>query len=367
MDGITPAQLSLELNVTPKRVRDVLRDEFGLLPPGKGRWLLTPEEADSVRSRIALNTSTRAWHLRPGDEVRRRAVHRVYGGQQQGGISTPKSIGDVLIFTDPESGEEFGYDKHEGLREDGNYSYTGEGQVGDQSIDKRGNAALVRAAENGNAIRLFRTRGVYATYVGAFTLGSPAYWEKEIPDRDGAMRRGYVFNLEPIDADTEQLPPYGGKNLTEAIVKDWAAPDFEDVVVESGPNSVDLESRTVSRLEFELQSDFGNWLASNGDKPKSLTLPVDGSNIMPDLYVPTRRWIVEAKRSVARDHVRTAIGQVLDYAHAAREIGISAVPLILLPGAPSDSLGALLRSLGISLAHRTDEGEGFAIVPSNSR
>src|SRR5699024_9606444 len=145
--------------------------------------------------------------LRPGDEVRRRAVHRMYGGQQQGGISTPRSIDDVLIFTDPESGEEFGYDKHEGLREDGNYSYTGEGQVGDQSIDKRGNAALVRAAENGNFIRLFRTRGVYATYVGAFTLGSPAYWEKRIPDRDGAMRRGYVFNLEPIDADTAQLPP----------------------------------------------------------------------------------------------------------------------------------------------------------------
>lgn len=365
MDSITPAQLSLELQVTSKRVRDVLRDEFGLLPPGKGRWLLSPAEADSVRARVGLDASSQVWSLRPGDEVRRRAVHRVYGGQQQGGISTPKSIDDVLIFTDPDSGKEFGYDRHEGLREDGNYSYTGEGQVGDQSIDKRGNAALIRAAASGNVIRLFRTQEVYATYVGAFTLGNPAYWEKEIPDRNGAMRSGFVFNLEPIDADTEFLPPYGGKGLAEPVVKDWTAPDFDDVLVEPGPSSSDLEARTVSRLEFELQNDFGKWLAANGDEPKSLTLPVDGSNIMPDLYVPSRGWIVEAKRSVARDHVRTAIGQVLDYAHAARELGVSAAPLILIPGAPSDSLGSLLRALGISLAHRSDDGEGFTIVSSD--
>lgn len=365
MTDITPAQLSLELNVTPKRVRDILRDEFGVLPPGTDRWLLSADEAAAVRTKLGRISDERAWHLRPGDEVRRRSVHDVYGGQQQGGISTPKSIDDVLIFTDPDSGRNYGYDKHEGLREDGNYSYTGEGQVGDQSIDKRGNAALVRAAADGNAIRLFRTHGVYATYVGAFTLGSPAYWERFIPDRDGTMRRGFVFNLEPIDADTKLLPPYGGEQLAEPTVKEWTAPEFEDVVVEPGPISTDLEQCTVSRLEFELQSDFGNWLRSNGHEPKSVTLPVDGSNIMPDLYVPSRGWIVEAKRSVAREHVRTAIGQVLDYAHAARQVNISAAPLILTPGAPSDSLTSLLRSLGISLAHRLSDGGGFTILSSD--
>lgn len=87
--------------------------------------------------------------MQPGDEVLRTSLHATYGGQEQCGISTPKSTPDVFIFTDPDKGAKYGYDKFEGLREDGNYSYTGEGQVGDQVIDKRGNASLVRPLSKG--------------------------------------------------------------------------------------------------------------------------------------------------------------------------------------------------------------------------
>ncbi len=79
-------------------------------------------------------TSSRkkTWALEIGDVVRRRAIHEAYGGQQQGGISTPRATSDVLIFTDPEAGARYGYDEFEGLREDGSYAYTGEGQRGHQ-------------------------------------------------------------------------------------------------------------------------------------------------------------------------------------------------------------------------------------------
>jgi len=45
----TPAELSLELDVPQKRIRDYLRSEHGVLPPGTTRWELTDEQADAVR------------------------------------------------------------------------------------------------------------------------------------------------------------------------------------------------------------------------------------------------------------------------------------------------------------------------------
>lgn len=364
---ITPAQLALELGVKPKYVRHILRQEFDVLPPGTRRWLLTEEQADAVRDRVSKASQPagdREWTMQPGDEVRRTAIHKIYGGQQQGGISTPKSTPDVFIFTDPDKGAKYGYAKFEGLREDGNYSYTGEGQIGDQLIDKRGNAAIVRSAEEGRIIRLFRTKGVFATYVGAFALGNPAYWEQTIPDVEGNDRRGYIFNLEPISADTELLPAYGGEQQSSPVIKAWTPPNVEDIVIEGELPPAGPEERTVTRIEFKLQKDFGEWLQAEGHNPKSLVLPIDGSMIEPDLYVPTRSWIVEAKRSVGRNHVRTAIGQVLDYVHVARRSDINATPVVLLPARPADDLVELMHSVGITLAHRSSDTESFEIVPS---
>lgn len=146
---ITPTHLALELGVTSERVRHILRQKFGVLPPEKRRWLLAEDQAAAVREHVFKSpqpSGEREWVMQPGDEVLRRAVHKIYGGQQQGGISTPKSTPDVFIFTDPDKGAKYGYAKFEGLRGDGNYSYTGEGQIGDQSIDKRGNVTIVRSA-----------------------------------------------------------------------------------------------------------------------------------------------------------------------------------------------------------------------------
>lgn len=313
--------------------------------------------------RVSGHSGTQDWVLQPGAEVQRASLHDAYGGQRQGGISTPKSVPDIFIFTDPDKGAKYGYDRFEGLREDGNYSYTGEGQVGDQVIDKRGNAALVRSAEEGRIIRLFRTKKTYATYVGSFTLGTPAYWESTIPDVNGNDRRGYIFNLEPIDAETQLLPSYGGQKLVSPAVRGWVPPDFADIVVEGGSLSEEPERRIVSRVEFKLQYDFGRWLRAAGHQPKNLSLPIHNSVIEPDLYVPTRGWIVEAKRSAGRAHVRTAIGQVLDYVHVARRFAIEAMPVVLFPAAPTDDLVELIHSVGTTLTYRSADGSDFTVVP----
>lgn len=364
MATVTPADLALELGRSQKRIRAVLRDEFGTLPPGETRWLLDDDRAQLIRERFGGPVEpVTEWLLEIGDVVRRRSIHVAYGGQQQGGISTPKLISDILIFTDPKSGEKYGYDKFEGLHEDGSYSYTGEGQYGHQPF-VRGNLAIRDSAANGRTIRMFTTNGPMATYVGAFTTGTPTFHIETIPDLGGNPRDGIIFNLVPIDANEALLPSYGGAEpVLSAGVEPWYPPDYSDVVV--APTAEVLSGdRVVSRVEFELQSAFGEWVKARGLLPQRLLLPIGRSTIEPDLFIPDVKWIVEAKRSTGRAYVRTAIGQVLDYAFVAGRLGVDGVPVILLPGRPDGDLTELIANLGIVLVTREDDT--FAVSGSTA-
>lgn len=48
-DETTPADLSRELGIDAKTIRDFLREQYGLLPPHETRWRLNPEQAQAVR------------------------------------------------------------------------------------------------------------------------------------------------------------------------------------------------------------------------------------------------------------------------------------------------------------------------------
>lgn len=355
MLDITPAQLSLELNLSQKRIRDVLRELYGTLPDGLTRWVLSDEQADALRAHIgrSARTDSAVWTLEPGDTVLRRALHAAYGGSRQNGIVTLKGLPDILVFTDVRSGSAFGYHLFEGLQEDGSYSYTGEGQRGDQQLT-RGNRALAESGSNGRPIRLFTVQGTSVTYVGEFATGDPTYWERTIPDIDGKPRTGLIFNLVPVDAVSTLLAPASATEAPRADVDTWTPPNTSDVIVAvEAPEPP--SDRVVSRLEFALQSDFGTWLRAGGEEPRRLRLTSHGATIEPDLYVESRGWIVEAKKSSGRDYVRTAIGQVLDYVHVAEQAGRSATPVVLLPSRPTPDLVALLGRHGITLVVRDDE------------
>jgi hypothetical protein len=297
------------------------------------------------------------WNIPVGDVRSRRDIQGEWGGQRQGGIATPQDSEQILIFTDPDSGKRYGYDKFEGLRSDGSYSYTGEGQAGDQ-VFLRGNRSLRDSVNNGKIIRLFRTRGTQATYVGAFTLGDVPYLIERIPDLEGNEREGIIFNLVPLDADTSSLPTYGGEQLAGPQALPWTPPCSESY--ELAPFEATELGRTVSRIEFELQADFGAWLRARGDTVRRLRIPVGNTVMEPDLYNGTSKEIVEAKRSSARGYVRAAIGQVLDYVHTARKVMDGVRPSILLPGVPTPDLVELCDELGITVWVR--DGDGFRAV-----
>lgn len=64
--------------------------------------------------------------FRPGIACSRQEIHRLFGGQRQGGISTPVGHAVVLLFSNTR-GHAYGY--QDGWREDGFYHYTGMSEV----------------------------------------------------------------------------------------------------------------------------------------------------------------------------------------------------------------------------------------------
>ncbi len=264
------------------------------------------------------------------------------------------------MFTNPSRGSRYGYDLLEGLQPDGSFAYTGEGTSGDQEFT-RGNKALLNAADEGRIIRVFTAAPPYATYVGAFTTGDPVCSFHELPGEDGQLRRAILFNLVPVDARPWLLAPNPGQlRVLKPQLAQWSPPDASDVNVIADATQLPPGDRVVSRVEFQLQADFGQWLIDRGTPPSRLRLPVGGAIIEPDMFVEAEGWVVEAKKSTGREYVRMAIGQVLDYTHNARGLDTHVTPMILLPGRAEADLAELSADLGITLASR--DGDSFELL-----
>jgi 5-methylcytosine-specific restriction enzyme A len=100
--------------------------------------------------------------LEHGKVYRRRDLHEHFGGQRQGGISTPSRSEVVLLFTGP-TGTTYGY--RDAWSEDGHFHYTGEGQVGNMEM-VRGNRAIRHDMEHGKSLLLFgRARKGHVRYL----------------------------------------------------------------------------------------------------------------------------------------------------------------------------------------------------------
>jgi 5-methylcytosine-specific restriction protein A len=134
---------------------------------------------------------------------RRADIHARYGGQQQGGISTPARFRCVFLFTGP-TGEQHGY--RDGWNDDGVFLYTGEGQLGDMQF-VRGNLKIRDHAADGRDLHLFEAlaSGEGYRYLGCFDCVG---WEyRRGPDRAGQDRQVIVFQLLPESGAETALAP----------------------------------------------------------------------------------------------------------------------------------------------------------------
>lgn len=121
---------------------------------------------------------------------RRKDIHDRFGGQEQGGIITPRGIDAVIIITG-DGGVVFGY--HDRFRPDGIMEYYGEGQRGDMSL-VRGNRAILEHEADGKSLLLFEKRSAALRFLGPMRYR--AHQIKQAPDHEGCMRDAIVFLLE---------------------------------------------------------------------------------------------------------------------------------------------------------------------------
>jgi len=96
-----------------------------------------------------MNTSSVSFNS--GQLYRRRELHEQFGGQRQGGISTPAKAPIILLITG-ESGKQHGYSDE--WTDDGLFLYTGEGQRGDMKF-AAGNRAIRDHASKGKSLQVF--------------------------------------------------------------------------------------------------------------------------------------------------------------------------------------------------------------------
>lgn len=135
------------------------------------------------------------WDLQVGDVVRRQVLHGRFGGQEQGGISTPTG-GKMVLLLANSVGLRYGYD-YDGWKEDGSYHYTGQGQTGDQRFTATNRAVL----DPGRVIHLFEEAArTVVRYVGLFKPDSnEPYYRADALDAEKQLRSAIVFRLWPAD------------------------------------------------------------------------------------------------------------------------------------------------------------------------
>lgn len=131
----------------------------------------------------------------PGRVYRRRDLHAKFGGQRQGGISTPAKAPFILLITG-DSGKQHGYSDE--WTDDGVFLYTGEGQRGDMRF-VAGNRAIRDHRKDGKALQVFeqdKKDKRFLRYLGEMEYVEHAY--REAPDTDGKQRKAIVFHLRPV-------------------------------------------------------------------------------------------------------------------------------------------------------------------------
>lgn len=295
-----------------------------------------------------------------GENFKRADLHSLFGGSFRHGMTSANHGRDFLLFHDDSSSREFGYDVWEGFQADGSFHYTGQGTKGDQKMT-RSNLSLVRANSRGVPIHLIESTSGICTYIGRYVLGIPNYFIRQAPDVEKRkVREVFVFNLMPISNTFNE--DGDSKGLVIGEDQKWVEPDLSSTI----KKVLNQEETSIDFAEMRLQAEFGNYLISKGIIPliHNFTLTDKKGVLKPDFWLPSMGLVVEAKPTSTRDHVRLAIGQVLDYANLARLEGKTMIPAILLPARPSKDLCELIASLGITLITKLNSGFDFSEPPN---
>ena len=141
-----------------------------------------------------------------GNEYKRKELHDFFGGQRQGGISTPKNHPYIFIISS-KRGKDHGY--VDGWIDENKYFlYTGEGQIGDMEF-KGGNRAIRDHYENEKRILLFQeTKKTFIEFKEELELIDYSFIQTL--DSENKNRKAIQFKFaaenisKKLDIDTEK-------------------------------------------------------------------------------------------------------------------------------------------------------------------
>jgi len=286
----------------------------------------------------------------PGESFSRSEMHSKVGGSFRHGMTSCNKGADFLLFYDTKNSKKFGYDKWEGAQADGTFHYTGQGTKGDQKLT-RSNKQLLLANQNGLPIHLIESRNGLCTYLSQVVLGSPNFFMRTAKDVEQLEDRNvFVFNLIPILMSQDLDVQLHQSHEVTGLDKPWVSPSFEPTskVEKLWPGG------EISREENKLQGEFGLYLNNLGHEVFNHEFIFSGfrGSLKPDFWIESMGLVVEAKPSAAREFVRLAIGQVLDYANLAQIEGKPMNPAILLPNRPTTDLLGLMAKLHITVIYK---------------
>ncbi|MFF5110538.1 hypothetical protein [Streptosporangium sp. NPDC000509] len=320
--------------------------------------------------------------ISPGLITTRADMKRVFGGGPQGGIVPSATTSNVLLYSDPQEGEQSGYFDGWLAQEDEQgaiFEYTGHGQANQTFEGRAGNSnrAVLHHIDDGRALRVFKAVGTVPgsgtkrqRYIGEFVLDlEEPYVIRQAPNKENMLRRVIVFRMRPVGVvprnKLDDIPP---AEKTEAIA--IPADITTSVMVEPETSKKTLSSRsavpktTSERREAKLSADFQAFLETQHHQVKRFQIRVKGltSVLLTDLYDATAHVLYEVKGNSSRQSVRMAIGQLLDY----RRHVTPACPAvaILLPEKPKEDLRDLLELEKIALVYR--DGDNFVGYPVQS-
>jgi hypothetical protein len=290
--------------------------------------------------------------LNVGEQLTRREVHARYGGRQQGGIGPSSRARVVLFFTDPDTGHQHGY--YDGWGDDGLFHYVGEGQRGDQRL-VQGNKAIIDHREDGRTLEGFRATGVTVTYLGEFELVDYYFTDAHETGNTDVLRQVIVFRLRPkgdVPVELPHLPVTPTPYPTVQVVP------VEEQHTERAFVAPNREPYELERREAGLVNRYRQHLQRQGHRVSRLCVvpPGEARPLYSDLWDETSQELIEAKGTVTRDHIRHAVGQLLDYGRFAD----AKTYAVLVPSQPRDDLLAYLASAHVDAIY--PDGDTWARV-----
>lgn len=295
----------------------------------------------------------RTWTLEPADRVERSTfqTEEGWGGRPQGGIAPSRKTPNIFIFLKATAEQEFGY--ADGWHTDGCLHYTGEGQVGDQTMPGVNNSLLNHKREPRQEVRVFEGSGGPVAYVGRFEVDdNQPYYRTDAPDRKKNLRQVIVFRLRPLEVDSARIP---ARAIDAPVVKMAPLENHQSDGYLQIPN---IERREVVKREAALVAKYKEYLTDKADEVSShhYKPAPEPRYLRNDLFNETRKHLIEAKGQVTREAIRMLIGQVTDYSRFEADPDIETAAL--LPERPRPDLEALLKTAGIVAVWA--EGDGFA-------